>query len=174
MQHIWARLNILWLLFKNRTTANSRRRAFTMIELIVVIAIIGLLAALISPHVTWMEPPQRTLQRAFLEAIDMAQSGISIRFRVDKEENIGTILVEVLTRGNENENKFESKPEPVWKAYKIQWQPTGKAWTFEPEIIYIFQNGMCTPAKITWGKIPYSENYLLSVTGHLVETDRQF
>jgi type II secretory pathway pseudopilin PulG len=143
-----------------------------MIELIVMIAIVGLLAALISPHISWMEPPQRTLQRAFVEAIDIARSGVSIRFRVDKEENKGAIIAEVLIK--EKEKETDVKAESTWKTYTMQWAPTGKAWTFKPEIIYFYQDGMCTPAKIMWGTSPSNEVYLLTVTGYLTLTDMLF
>lgn len=150
----------------------SRRKAFTMFEIIVVVAIIGILTVIVVPSVVWVEPPQRALQRAFIEAVDTARSGASIRFRVDKEENIGAIIVEVYLKDTENE--IGGKAESVWKAYQMQWQPTGKEWTFKPEIIYFYQDGMCTPAKIMWGKPPNNENYLLTVTGFLVETNTLF
>jgi prepilin-type N-terminal cleavage/methylation domain-containing protein len=161
------------LLFQRFVFFNSCRRAFTMIELIVTVAILSTLAALIVPRISWMEPPQRTLQRAFIEAVDLAQSGISIRFRVDKEENIGAIICEVLVK-EETTSGFERKVERVWKTFDMRWKPTGKEWAFEPEIIYFYQNGMCTTAKITWGKLSYSDNYLLTVTGFLVETNKTF
>jgi len=137
------------------------RRAFTMIELIVVIAILGTLAALIIPRVSWMEPPKRILQRSFIEAVDMAKNGFSVRFRIDKDENSG-IVPEILIKEEEN-------TESTWKAFEMRWKPEGKEWAFDPELIYFFQDGTCTPAKITWGTYPYVENYLLTVTGYLVE-----
>jgi type II secretory pathway pseudopilin PulG len=144
-----------------------------MIELIVIVAILGTLAALIAPRMSWVEPYQRTLQRAIIEAIDTARGeGVSLRFRIDKEEKTGTIIAEVLVKDKENE--LSKKTESTWKTYKMQWQPAGKEWSFKPEIIYFYQNGMCTPAKITWGSPPYSENYLLTVTGFIVETKNSF
>jgi len=148
------------------------RKAFTMIELIIVIAIIGTLAALIIPRMSsWMEPTERTLQRAFLEAVEIAKNGVSIRFRVDKEDKRGTIIPEALAKVEE-EIGFSKRTIDVWKTLEMRWKPTGNAWTFDPEIIYFYQNGMCTPAKIIWGAPPYADNYLLTVTGYLVENKR--
>ena len=143
----------------------SRRRAFTMIELIVVSALLGLLAVLVIPRVLWEEPPKRILQRAFIEAVDIAKDGASVRFRIDKEENKGAIITEILVKDDE-----AGKAENVWKALKMRWEPAGNAWIFDPEMIYFYQDGVCTPAKIVWGTPPYQENYLLTVTGYLVES----
>ena len=137
------------------------RRAFTMIEIIIIVLILGLLAALIIPRMTWMEPPKRVLQRAFIEAVDMARNGVSIRFRVDID-NDRSIVSEILT-------KDEEKLESTWKAFEMRWKTEGKGWTFNPELIYFFQDGTCTPARISWGAHPYTENYLLTVTGYLFE-----
>ena len=137
------------------------RRAFTMIELIVIVAILGMLAVLVIPRISWMEPPKQVLQRAFIEAVDMARNGVSIRFRVDVENN-GSIVTEILTKDKE-------KMVSTWKAIDMRWKPEGKGWTFNPELIYFFQDGTCTPARITCGTIPYVDNYLLTVTGYLME-----
>ena len=138
-----------------------------MIELIVVVAILGTLVVIIGQRTTWVEPPKRALQRSFIEAVDIARSGITIRFRVDKEDNIGAIIPEVIVK---DENTGESN----WKAFQMKWVPTGKSWTFDPEIIYFSQDGICTPAKITWGTMPHGEKYLLTVTGFLVDNDSRF
>jgi hypothetical protein len=141
-----------------------------MVELIAIVAILGVLVMIITPRMTWMEPPKRILQRAFIEAVDMARDGVSIRFRVDKIDNVGTIIPEILVK--EKANEFDMKGESTWKAFEMRWQPTGNGWTFEPEIIYFSQDGICTPAKISWGTSPYDERYLLTVTGYLVENNR--
>jgi len=143
-----------------------------MVELIVIIAIVGTLAVLVVPHISWIEPPKRVLQRAFIEAVDIARNGTSVRFRIDKEENIGAIIPEVLVRDAEKERDVGKNAEGTWKAFNMQWQPAGKLWVFEPEIIYFSQDGICTPAKITWGRSPYEEKYLLTVTGFLVDDKR--
>ena len=137
------------------------RRAFTMIELIMIVAILALLAVMIIPRISWIEPPKRVLQRAFIEAVDMARNGASIRFRVDIE-NEGVIVPEILTKDKE-------KMESTWKTFGMRWKPEGKGWAFSPELIYFFQDGTCTPARITWGTIPYVDKYLLTVTGYLIE-----
>ena len=172
LKYLVGRLIDFRLLSCNFALLKSRRRAFTLIEIMVIVAIIAILAVIVTPHALWMEPPQRTLQRAFIEAIDTAKSGATMRFRIDKEENIGAIVVEVYVK--ERINEFGGKEEGAWMAYKMQWEPTGNAWAFKPDIIYFYQDGMCTPAKIMWGKVPYNENYLLTVTGYLVETDLIF
>ncbi|MCL1941393.1 MAG: type II secretion system GspH family protein, partial [Synergistaceae bacterium] len=82
----------------------TRRGAFTMIELIVVVALLGILAVLVVPKVSWMEPPKRVLQRSFIEAGEMARNGLSVRFSVDKKENRGEIIPEVLVKEEEEKN----------------------------------------------------------------------
>ena len=141
-----------------------------MIELFVIIAIISVLAALLAPRIAWEEPPRRVLQRALIEAVDTARSGASIRFRIDREGNIGTIIPEILVRDEENE--FGRRTEATWQPLRMRWEPTGNTWVFDPEIIYFFQDGMSTPARITWGNFPDEENFLLTVTGYLVEHNR--
>ncbi|MCL2767831.1 MAG: hypothetical protein FWE49_03790 [Synergistaceae bacterium] len=138
-----------------------------MIELIVTAAILSLLAVLVLSRVSWIEPNKRILQRAFIEAGEIAKSGTSIRFRVDNEENRGAFVSEVLVKDEKKE--VWEKGAVTWKAVDMRWRPDGKEWVFKPEIIYFFQDGMCTPARITWGTHPNVENYLLTVTGYLVE-----
>ena len=147
----------------------SRRRAFTLIEIILVVALLGTLAMMIVPRALWTEPPKRVLQRALIEAVDIARSGVSVRFRIDKEENIGAVIPEILVKDNEAAGNAEG----TWKPFKARWELTGNSWTFKPEIIYFFQDGMCTPARITWGTFTNDEEkYLLTVTGYLVEDNK--
>lgn len=135
------------------------RKGFTMVELIVIVALLGLLVVVISPRLSWMEPPKRVLQRALLEAVEISRTGASVRFRVENSQ----IVPEILLKGEGNTREGE------WALLKMENPPLGDAWKFEPEIAYFFPDGTSSPAKLTYGTPPEAEIFLLTVTGYLVE-----
>ena len=157
-----------------------RRSGFTLIEIMLVIAITGTLAGVLLPKMSfYFEPPVSFLQRTIEEAGDKALSGISVRLvlKPGKDSRRGEIEVEALLKKevaadslsaflgtNKNSNVLE------WQKIEMSNPPTGDGWFIEPDIIYFYTDGSCTPAKISYldyGK-PESdaENYILTVTGY--------
>ena len=163
----------------------SKRQGFTLIEIMVVIVIIGMMAAAVLPRVSFFsEPPLTLLQRCVDEACDKALTGVSIRFvlQTEKDSKRGKIVAEALVKKEEESSalsKFldneDKKPEhetlewmPVELAYPIE--DTG--WSMEPDIVYFFTDGSCTPAAVSWAAPGSSErdaeNFILTVTGYCV------
>ncbi|MBQ6908708.1 MAG: type II secretion system protein, partial [Synergistaceae bacterium] len=56
-----------------------RRTGFTLMEIMIVFAIVGLIAAVALPRISfYFEPPSSLLQRSIEEARDLALNGVSI------------------------------------------------------------------------------------------------
>ncbi len=157
------------------TTRSKRSRpAFTLIEVMIVVAIIALMATLVLPKGFFsFEPPLRALQRTVLEVTDIALDGISVRLRMDPLDRAdrGRIVVEALS-------KVEDRIDPAKQT--LEWVPiglrhplTGEGWRLEPEIIYFYADGTCTPARILRAdkdvRITDGDSALLTVTGYLFE-----
>lgn len=150
------------------TTIKAVKRGFTMVELIVIVAIFGFLVAIVSPRIYWSEPSKRVLQRSILEAVDTARKGIPTRFRAEKSGNGEGILIPEVY-----ESTGDPKVPGQWVRLKMQYPPAGNAWTSNPEILYFFSDGTCSPGKLAYGTAPEQEKFLLTVTGYLVE-EKQF
>lgn len=166
------------VLFKPMCAA--RRRGFTLIEIMLVLSIVGFAAAILVPRISfYYEPPGTLLQRSFQEAGDLALSGVSVRFVLKplKDSRRGEIVAEALLRREPDSNDLSvflgtAKPEDgvlAWTPVKLAWPPAGEGWHMEPEVVYFYTDGSCTPARISWAGPGVSENaadrFLLTVTG---------
>jgi hypothetical protein len=142
-----------------------------------VVAIMAMMAVVALPkRFFFYEPPLRTLQRAVMEISDLALDGHSVRLRMEAAERTdrGYIVVEALTRV---EDRFDpSKYTLEWKPVEIRHSLEGDEWRLEPEIVYFYSDGTCTPARILRAdkdaRVTEGEAALLTVTGFLFEEKR--
>lgn len=173
----------------SRTRINTRK-GFTLVEILIVLSIVGMLASVMLPRISfYFEPPSAILQRAIEEASDLALSGVPVRLSV-KSSSLGTkrgvIVAEALTQKEEPEDSLSSflgtdKMRPVvleWQNAKMKNLPEDDGWRFEPEIIYFYSDGSCSPAKISQAGKNISENnadqYVLTVTGYCMKVEKKF
>ena len=162
------------------------RRGFTLIEVMLVLAIVGVMAAVLLPRMTfYFEPPLALLQRSVEEAQGLALSGASVRFvwRPVRDRR-GPIAVEALLKqepekGSLREFLGTAGPEEaalVWKPVRLSHPPAGENWRMDPETVYFFTDGSCTPARLSWAEPGASErsasSFLLTVTGYCAEDER--
>lgn len=140
-----------------------RRRGFTLMEIMIVFAIIGMIAAVSLPRISfYFEPPSALLQRSIEEARNLALGGVSIRFLLkparDRDSHRGEIVTEALVQQEVEQDSLSAflgtannnATVLVWKPVKLTYPPAGDGWRLEPDIIYFYTDGSCTPAKISW------------------------
>ena len=151
-------------------------RGFTLIELLLVMAIIGMMAVMVLPrNLLPIGTPLRSLQRSINEIADLALDGFSVRLRMESIDRTdrGSIVVEALTR-------VEDRFDPM--KHTLEWQPIqigrpieGEDWRLEPEIIYFYSDGTCTPANVMRAdkntRITEGDFAMLTVTGFLFELE---
>ncbi len=143
-------------------------------ELAIVLVILALAATMVIPKRFYsFEPPIRELQHAVLELSDLALGGVSTRMRmetVDKADR-GRVLIEALVRVEDQNDPKKFTLE--WKPIKIRYPLTGDRWRLEPELIYFYTDGTCTPARILYAdrdtRLSDADSMLLTVTGFVIE-----
>ena len=158
----------------------GRRRGFTLIEIMIVLAIVGMMAATLLPRMSfYFEPPLTVFQRGVEEAQGLALSGASVRFVLTPvRARRGQIVVEALLRQEPDKNSLRSflgtaGPDEgvlAWTPVRLSHPPVGEGWRMEPETVYFFTDGSCTPARLSWAEPGTSERdaseFLLTVTGY--------
>ena len=159
---------------KDFSTRRTSRPGFTLIEVMIVVGIIAMMAVMVLPKGFFsLEPPLRELQRSITEIADLALDGYSVRLRmefVDRSDR-GNVIVEALTKV---ENRFDPAQQTLeWKPVQTRHPLNGADWRLEPEVIYFYSDGTCTPARILRAeqnvRITEGESALLTVTGFLFE-----
>ena len=166
----------------------ARRPGFTLIEIMIVLTIVGLMAAVLVPRISfYYEPPSTLLQRSVEEAGDLALSGVSIRFVLKPAERSrrGRIDVEALVRRAPDSRDLgvflgtarAREGVLAWSPVKLAYPPAGTGWSMEPEVVYFYTDGSCTPARISWADPGTSEGaaerFLLTVTGYCATVPRR-
>ena len=166
----------------------TRQRGFTLIEIMVVLAIVGVMATVLLPRITfYFEPPLVLLQRSVEEAQGLALSGVSVRFVLKPvREQRGSIVVEALLKqepekGSLREFLGTAGPEDdvlVWKPVKLSHPPEGEGWRMKPETVNFFTDGSCTPARLSWTEPGASfsrkvSSFVLTVTGYCAELEER-
>ena len=163
------------------TTGCKNRPGFTLIEILLVAVIVGMMAVMVLPgNLLSFVTTLRSMQRAITEITDLALSGYSVRLRMEPLERSdrGAIVVEALT-------KVEDRFNPM--IHTLEWMPAqiahpieGEDWRLEPEIVYFYSDGTCTPARVMRAdkntRITEGDLAMLTVTGFLfeLETDLLF
>jgi len=143
---------------------------------LLVVAIIGMMAVMVLPKNLFLfVTPLRALQRSINEISDLALDGYSVRLRMEPVDRAdrGAIIVEALTKV---EDRFDpTKHTLEWKPVQIVHPIEGENWRLEPEIIYFYSDGTCTPANVMHAdknaRITEGNLALLTVTGFLFELE---
>ena len=158
-----------------------RRSGFTLMEIMIVFAIVGMIAAIALPRISfYFEPPSTLLQRSIEEARNLALNGVSVKFTLKptRDSRRGEILAEALLQQEVEKDSlsaFLGTADPnasvlVWKPVQLKYPMAGDGWSIDPDVIYFYTDGSCTPAKISWLDIGSSQsraqNFLLTVTGY--------
>ena len=170
------------------TFSQHKRRGFTLVEILLVLSIVGVLASVMLPRISfYFEPSSAVLQRALEEASNMALSGTPVRLSVKSESlstKRGVIVVEALKQKEEPDDSLSaflgtSSLKPValeWQNIEMKNIPEDDGWKFDPEVIYFYSDGSCTPAKISQAAKNISERnadqYILTVTGYCMKVEQ--
>ncbi|MDR1049467.1 MAG: prepilin-type N-terminal cleavage/methylation domain-containing protein [Synergistaceae bacterium] len=154
----------------------GRRKGFTLLEIVVVAAIAALIATLALPRGFFSaDSTFQALNRAVLELSDIALDGYSIRLRMEiaEEADRGRIVAEVLAAAEGARDP--ARPALEWKPLQTRYPLEGEEWRLEPEIVYFYSDGTCTPARILRAerdvRVENGEAALLTVTGFLFEPE---
>ncbi|MDR2527750.1 MAG: prepilin-type N-terminal cleavage/methylation domain-containing protein [Synergistaceae bacterium] len=152
-------------------TPRKTRRGFTLIEVMIVVAILALMAVMTLPKGLSLEPPLRALRRAVTEAAALALDGQSVRLRLESENGAdrGKIVLEALLAATSG----QPGDAPEWKLAEVKYPLEGEGWSLSPEIVYFYSDGTCTPARLTYAakgvRLADGDSAFLTVTGFLFE-----
>ena len=165
----------------------KRKKGFTLVEILIVVFIAGVLATVLTPRISfYFEPPAAILQRTIEEASDKSLSGTPVRLSIKSEgaSKRGYIVAEGLMQKEVEDDSLSAflgtnVNRPVvleWQTLKMKNLPENFGWKFEPEIIYFYTDGSCSPAKISWlAEDSYesqADNYILTVTGYCTPLEK--
>ena len=142
----------------------------------VVVAIIGLMAVMVTPkNFLYFMTPLRAMQRAVIEITEMSLNGYSVRLRMETADRSdrGRVVAEALTKV---EDRFDpTKYTLEWLPVDVPNLPEGEGWKLEPEIVYFYSDGTCTPASFMRAdkgvRITEGDFAILTVTGFLFEPE---
>ena len=163
------------------------RKAFTLIEIMIVLVIIGTLAGVMLPRMSfYFESDSAILQKAIEQASNLAMSGTPVRFSVEREmgSGRGVIVAEALMKKEAPEDSLSvflgtnlNRPAVLeWQEIELKNLPDGDGWRFNPEVIYFYTDGSCSPARIYYASRNVSDNeadeYVLTVTGYCVKLEK--
>lgn len=164
-----------------RSPFKRSRAAFTLVELMIVVAIIGILSMMMAPRISFFyASPLSLLQRSIEEATNLSLTGVPLRFvfKTEREGRRGEIIPEALIKkplASDDLRVFLGTAKPddgvlVWTPVALKYPPGGSGWKMEPDIIYFYTDGSCTPASISWAERGVSDSkadkFLLTVTGY--------
>ena len=132
-----------------------RPNGFTMVELVVVVAIIGILASMVVPKLVLSTPaPEFLLGRAIQEIQDRTADEGTMRLRVVDRR----IVCERISREAAG-----------WKETPLRWLPADSGWRADPPQCYFFSDGSCTPWVLYLSREEHERKFILSVTGFVSE-----
>ncbi len=169
-------------------TSRTRNKGFTLAEILVVLSIVGVLASVMLPRISfYFEPSSAVLQRAIEEASALALSGTPVRMSV-KTSGVstkrGVIFAEALMKKEVEDDSLSAflgtdKLRPTvleWQKAKLKNIPEDDGWRFDPEMIYFYSDGSCSPARISQAGKNISEReadqYVLTVTGYCMKLEK--
>ena len=159
-----------------RRNRKKRHPGFTLIEILLVVAIIGMMAVMVLPkNLLSFVTPLSAMQRAITEITELALEGYNVRLRLEPLERSdrGRLVAEALTKV---ENIYDpTKHTLEWMPIDIANLPEGEDWKLEPEIIYFYSDGTCTPANVMRAvkntRITEGDFAMLTVSGFLFEPE---
>ena len=139
--------------------------------------ILALAAVMVVPKRFYsFESPMRELQRTVMELSDLALDGIGTRMRLETVDRTDTGRVVIEAHVKVEDQVDPKKYSLEWKPVKVQHPLTGDRWKLEPEIIYFYPDGTCTPARILYAdrstRITDGTSAILTVTGFIFEETR--
>jgi hypothetical protein len=144
-----------------------------MIELMIVVAIMAMTAVMVLPKGMFsFETTFHSVQRAVMELSELALDGFNLRVRMDAGRfDRGRVIIEALTKTQDP--LYPDRHTLSWQPVETRERLDGEDWRLEPEIIYFYSDGTCTPARIIRAdrdtNIEQGETALLTVTGFLFQ-----
>jgi len=133
----------------------QRRRAFTLVEIVVVTALLALLAAVVLPRLSFgVMDSQMLLQRYIWAAVDRASGGVPLRLVVRRGRLGAEERVPIASADPEGE---------VWKDVSLDVPPPPGFWRAS-EPCPVGSDGAVGPWAVTAGE---GQAYMVAVTGRV-------